>query len=178
MRPLRPERIWRQAFCGAKPISSITRRTRCRVSSATSGLWLRMRETVVMETPLAAARSTMVFLPVLGRAANPESPLSSRSRKIEPPTLAQPSWQLCRSRSGSTEPVAGPAATHRDRNGVHTYHPPSTEPEAMPGGIHSWATVDECHSQDGQYSASATSDNRPSVPAAGPRARAAATRRR
>src|SRR3954454_15560368 len=62
MSPVRPDRIWRHALWGAKPISSMTRSTRSRVSSATSALLLRIRETVAIETPLAAAMSMIVVL--------------------------------------------------------------------------------------------------------------------
>ncbi len=72
IRAVRPERICRQALCGANPISSITRRTRSRVSSATSGLLLRIRDTVATETPLAAAMSTIVVDGIFDRVATAE----------------------------------------------------------------------------------------------------------
>src|SRR3954465_5352894 len=84
MRPVRPERIWRQALCGANPISSMTRRPRSRVSSATSGLLLRIRETVAIETPLAAAMSIIVVFGTFDRVVTrvlpgPAAPLGSSS---------------------------------------------------------------------------------------------------
>src|SRR3954454_1100296 len=84
IRPVRPDRIWRQALCGANPISSMTRRTRSRVSSATSGLLLRIRETVAMDTPLAAAMSMIVVFGTFDRVVTrrlraPPAPLASSS---------------------------------------------------------------------------------------------------
>src|SRR3954463_8428613 len=84
--PVRPERIWRQALCGANPISSMTRSTRSRVSSATSGLLFRIRETVAIETPLAAAMSMIVVLATFERVVTrallgrTEAPASSSDR--------------------------------------------------------------------------------------------------
>src|SRR5664280_2332498 len=79
MSRVRPDRIWRQAFWGANPISSITRSTRWRVSSATSGLLLMIRDTVATETPLAAAMSMIVVLGTFDLGAT----------RRDPPTCAE-----------------------------------------------------------------------------------------
>src|SRR3954453_11681084 len=88
MRPVRPDRIWRQALCCAYPISSMTRRTRSRVSSATSGLLLRIRETVAMDTPLAAAMSMIVVFGAFDRVVTPRLPGPAASLGSSPDHLS------------------------------------------------------------------------------------------